>query len=467
MAHAEHFLTRLDRLAGAEIELALGLYRDPVLLRSIVAAVTLPEDAERLAISLDDPESGPFLVVTRAGDFVTCLGRGMRPGGLPVVSRGELDACARRVERLREVLGLAQRARDEARQTRHMLRRLFEVPDALSREDFLTIAAWEPLLGPSLLTTYVAMGADLVEMGPIVRNARPRGARGDDMLRDYWNLLHSAGHLALLGSMSRERVTYDALARDIEGVQAAFSYPLVGTGVVTFMLKGAWAAARMGKRLVPAYKQALAADVAFFELVDTILALLALGTRTTGLRAEIQKALAAAPARATTPEAQQLRASMGAQIGLICEAAVSLLDPAPDDEGASLRAMGRSLFDAQAVAEIPADDPETNEVLRTLPLVLRADGITTGTRLLTTMQLVAASAAGPPEQFYLPRSALKALRTPWRPADTLTLLEPMATVDRARRKTIVRKVDIGRNDPCFCGSGQKWKRCCAPALPPT
>ncbi|MCB1119525.1 MAG: methionyl aminopeptidase [Chlamydiia bacterium] len=24
----------------------------------------------------------------------------------------------------------------------------------------------------------------------------------------------------------------------------------------------------------------------------------------------------------------------------------------------------------------------------------------------------------------------------------------------------------GRNDPCFCGSGKKWKKCCAPELPP-
>jgi hypothetical protein len=23
----------------------------------------------------------------------------------------------------------------------------------------------------------------------------------------------------------------------------------------------------------------------------------------------------------------------------------------------------------------------------------------------------------------------------------------------------------GRNDPCLCGSGQKWKRCCLPHMP--
>ncbi|MCA9557602.1 MAG: hypothetical protein KC583_03460, partial [Myxococcales bacterium] len=135
MAHADHFLTRLDRLAGREIELALELYRDPELLRTIVAASGLTDSAERLAISLDDPEEGPFLVVTREGAFVTCLGRGMRASNLPVVTRGQLEACGRRVARLRDKLALASRVKEQERKTRHMLRRLFEASDAVSRED--------------------------------------------------------------------------------------------------------------------------------------------------------------------------------------------------------------------------------------------------------------------------------------------------------------------------------------------
>lgn len=463
MAHAEHFLTRLDRLAGAEVELALALYRDPDLLRSIVATASLPDGAGRLAISLDDPLSGPFLVVTRAGDFVTCLGRGMRPGDLPIVTRAELDACGRRIERLRDVLLLAQVAKDQARKTRHMLRRLFDSPDAVSREDFLEVAAWEPLLGASFLTTYVAMGAELSRMGPIVRNARPRGARGDDMLHDYWNLLHSAGHMALLGSMTRERDPYEQLTDGIDGARAAFSFPLAGTGIIAFIVKGAWAAGRMGKLVVPAYKRALTTDIAFYELVDTILALLAIGTRTSGLRVEIQKALRAAPARATTPEAQRLRELMGDDIELICEAAAQLLDAAPEDMEETLVRIGQTCFEPNE-GPFP-DDPRRENLTRTLPLLSLTDGISSGKALLGTLHLVAASASGPPEQFYLPRALLTPLREPWRPAHTLKILEPLLAVDRHRRRPVVRPVSIGRNEPCFCGSGRKWKRCCSPALP--
>jgi hypothetical protein len=63
--HADHFLTRLDRLASAEVELALRLYREPTLLRAILGAVALPESAERVAIALSEAAVGPYLVVTR------------------------------------------------------------------------------------------------------------------------------------------------------------------------------------------------------------------------------------------------------------------------------------------------------------------------------------------------------------------------------------------------------------------
>ncbi|MDP2842044.1 MAG: SEC-C metal-binding domain-containing protein, partial [Acetobacterium sp.] len=29
-----------------------------------------------------------------------------------------------------------------------------------------------------------------------------------------------------------------------------------------------------------------------------------------------------------------------------------------------------------------------------------------------------------------------------------------------RSKTVVNEVKVGRNDPCPCGSGKKYKKCC-------
>ncbi len=38
--HAEHFLSRLDRLPRSEVDLALELHRDPDLLRAVLAGVS-------------------------------------------------------------------------------------------------------------------------------------------------------------------------------------------------------------------------------------------------------------------------------------------------------------------------------------------------------------------------------------------------------------------------------------------
>lgn len=456
MQHAEHFLTRLDRLVGREVDLALELYRDPELLRTVVDAASPPEGCERLAISLEDAVTGPFLVVTRGGQFVTCLGRGMRPGELPVVSRPELDACARRVERLREKLALSREIKGQ-RASQQLLRRLFLTPDSVSREDFLEVAAWEPLAGSAFLDTYTAMGAALVDRGELLRNARVRGPAGDAALREYWDLLHAAGHMALLGSLTADREQYAERTERTAGARAAFSWPLTGTGIIAFILKGAWAAGRLGKLMLPAYKRALTEDVAFFELLDTLFALLTLGLRNRGLRAEIQKALRAAPGLARTPHAQRLREAMGQEIEVCCSIAAELLDATPEGLEAGLLRVGEGYFEAGAR---PLEDPQQRELARTLPLMSRTDGLTEGYKLAHTLHLVAVAARGGPEQFYLPRTLLAAVREPWKPEDTWKVLDPIMKAERAGRVPAVRKVTVGRNDPCSCGSGKKYKRCC-------
>ncbi len=46
--------------------------------------------------------------------------------------------------------------------------------------------------------------------------------------------------------------------------------------------------------------------------------------------------------------------------------------------------------------------------------------------------------------------------------------EDVSDMDRALRPSepVVAAPKIGRNDPCPCGSGKKFKKCCAAALPP-
>lgn len=458
MQHAEHFLSRLDRLPRSEVDLALALYRDPELLRAVLDAASLPEGAERAAISIDDPVTGPFVIVTRGGHFVTCLGRGMRASNLPVVTRDALDAIARRLTRLRETMEIERRLRGTAsRASALLLRRLLHAPDSVSREDFLEVAAWEPLFGQVFMQMYLDMSIELHRQSALLLRARVRGARGDEALHTHWNLLHAAGHMALLGAISAERERYTELTADMPGSRAAFSYALTGTGVITFILKGAWAAGRLGKLMLHDYKRALTEDVALFELFDTLFALLAIGTRSRGTSAEIVKALRAAPEAARTPEARRLRELMGREVAASCELTAQLLESPAEELAAARRELGEAYLDMEPA--LP-DDAIRDELIRTLPLVSWADGITTGKKLGVSLMLIAATARGEPEQLYLPRELLRALRRPWEPADTRMVLEPRMKASKAQRRPDVRPPPVGRNDPCPCGSGKKWKRCC-------
>ena len=451
---AEHFLSRLDRLPRGEVDLALELYRDPELLRAILHAASLPDEAERVAISIDDPVLGPFLIVTRDGHFVTCLGRGMRAGNLPVIARASLDSASRKLGKLREKIALAEGldARGE-RAVKHLLRRLVVAPDTVSREDFLEVAAWEPLLGPSFLDLYLAMSGELLQQATLLRRVAIRGAHGEEALHTYWNLLHAAGHLVLLGTMGGDREHFTTITRDVTAARAAFTYALTGTGVIAFILKGAWAAGRLGKALVSSYKRALVEDVAFFELLDTLFALLAIGLRQSGTRAEIVKALSAAPGQAHTPEARRLREKMGKEVELICELTAQMIESPVEESEESLLRFGATFFTPDAGAADPATHAE---LLRTLPRMVQTDGITNGKKLAASFTLIAATARGAPEQFYLPRELERALRVPWEPALTWNILEPTRKAEKAGRQTD----DRGRNAPCPCGSGKKHKRCC-------
>jgi hypothetical protein len=457
--HAEHFLRRLDRLAGPEVELALGLYRDPDLLRSVLGEVSLPESAQRVAISLDDPALGPFLVVTRDGHFVTCLGRGMNPGQHPVVTRGQLDALSGKVDTLRERMALAMQIdSNRERACARLLSRLFVGADRVSREDFLAVSAWEPMLAPHFVAMFPRMTSALLEQAVILRSLRTKNRNVEKAMHEYWKLLHATSHVALLSTMGGDREHYEELTSGTPKIRAAFSWGLTSTGITAFILKGAWAAGRLGKLLLPAYKTALEEDVALFELFDTLFALLAIGRRTSGLRAEIAKAILAAPGTATTPEAERLRENMGHEIELVCRASAAMVTEDADEvlQQKIVEYGGEVL--GEAVQDL--SDADRVDLCRLVTVTQYTDGLTDGRKLIATLSLISATARGEPEQFYMPKRWLDIMYTPWQPSYTERILEPMKLGDRASRRTVARDPVPGPNQPCLCGSGRKYKKCC-------
>ena len=111
-----HFLERgVERMDRPELEFALQLYQDRPLLTAVLAGIHPPEGIERIALGLAEGGQGPWIVVTRQGDLVTCLAKGMNPTGLHVVSMGKVAQLVADVMRQREAVQAAFQKRDSER----------------------------------------------------------------------------------------------------------------------------------------------------------------------------------------------------------------------------------------------------------------------------------------------------------------------------------------------------------------
>ncbi len=94
MGHAIHFLERLqERIADHQIQRALGLYYSSDRARFLIEYVlgqSLPE-GQRVALALESDPETPYVVATGDGRMVTCLGAGMQPRDLIVISFVDLE----------------------------------------------------------------------------------------------------------------------------------------------------------------------------------------------------------------------------------------------------------------------------------------------------------------------------------------------------------------------------------------
>lgn len=185
---------QLERLDHRSLDLALGLYRDRVAVKLVLANVELPTDCGRVALADDaDP---PHVVVARDGGFVTCLGRGMRTGRLPIVSRADVDAAFEDSARI---------GRADARITMRggvfeLLKRVLTAGHRLAREDFEASALLAPLVRPVLVE---ALRDTIDFIFETQHSMSLRRLRGTDRLttwtlRQYSIAVDTARHLILL-----------------------------------------------------------------------------------------------------------------------------------------------------------------------------------------------------------------------------------------------------------------------------
>jgi hypothetical protein len=457
VGHDEHFLERLDRVDQKHVELALGLYRDHELVRHIVSDVRLPDGAERVAIALEDGGEGPHLVVARDGGFVTCLGRGMSTGILPIVSRAHLDGLVTRVERVREGMALAKKRGFDA--TR-LLARIESAGPAVAREDFVSASAMLGPAVPMLTGVYASWAKTIDEMYPLIWSW-PRGEvtgkrrAQRDLVRGAWAMAHSA--TILVNSASREWVTEWAKLPAHENL--SLWNLLTQVSAFPFVMRAAWLAGRLGKPMIRSYKARFARAANPVDVRESGWGLLCMALRHTSLRAEAFKALQSPPR--LEGERQPWVDSAHA---LFAEVVRNVLEK-EDQLRSEALTLARG-FMVVRTRDLPETSPyrftEPDQVPDDLLLPALFDGwydANNGEKGVDLMLVsLVAGARARAEDFYFPATVLHAMGPP----DLERLGASLAEMRRTlvgTPQTVRRGERTGRNDPCPCGSGKKYKKC--------
>lgn len=458
MGHDAHFLTRLDRVTADQTELALSLYRDDELVHSLLAQLHLPEHAARVALSLDHPELGPFVLVARDGHFVTCLGRGMSPAPHPVVSRERLDALLSKLVDLRERLALARRLSGDD-DANGLIRRIFHAGPMLSREEIRALEAVSPLLVHELVRIFVEVAQKLWATQTHASRAKVRARRrNDDFLDAYWKGLWALSHLAvLIGAHGREY--FDSLEPEAERLRTVLTEVTVPFGLAGLSLRSLWAAGKLGKPLLGAYKRSYEEASNVTRLFASAAALAVIGTRHARLRAEALKVLAGHVGPGLPAELREVLRSYHRAMAQDVER--QLADP--DAPTRAVRELGARLLlklasqrRAERWRHLVWEDVPEDLALPALTLTSSDMTAEKGESILFGCLPWLAHASS--DELYLPKTVLREVAPAYSSAVVAAIAErhrkpapPRAAAPRAP----------ARNEPCSCGSGRKYKRCCA------
>lgn len=460
MAHASHFLERLHRVEHHHVDLAMSLYRDPTFVGYVLDTLRLPEHVDRLALALCNDGDGPYVVMTREGDFVTCLGEGMQPHGLHVVSRRKLDALVGwREQRAASVQRLAELEEEgESWRAGSIWKRIKRRSMWLTREDFRVLEAMQPIIVMDEVL-------DLIDLDPEIQRARDslkislgrgctRANRAQTArLKAYWEAIALQMHLSVLVAMSADQL-HALMGENFAVVFADLGFRSFREGIAGGVVRGLWCCAEMGPTIFDHQIDMIERQESYWQQLYALFGLAMMGMRHESLyeRTRIQferwiKEFEYAGVddlwlgdRTTYTMSRMLH---------------DLLTTPENPFEPGLLATAREIFETD---EGDDDDEVTVEDLMTLwasditDFRFLDDGIS---MLISALPILARLE---PHQLYPPDDWLPS-PPDWQVEWGLELFRNHHKVAGTPEPVRVEPTP-GRNDPCSCGSGRKYKRCC-------
>ncbi|MEO1271624.1 MAG: SEC-C metal-binding domain-containing protein [Myxococcota bacterium] len=479
MGHAIHFLQRLERIGRTDVELGMSLYNDPELVHTLLARAKLPDQAERIAIALRDPVEGPFIIVTRQGQFVTCLGEGMTVGDLPVITRERLDGISEHIGRLRQRIREAEAVTgSDGGQVDRLLDLLLSRGMFMRQAEYRALRAWQPIL----YTDYWRMAARLRNIRSRAlntvtqrhyrraarlaqRRGRPLDPTHKDVYKLIWEATWACHHLTALNGLSDERQFKHAVAdpEQRSQIRTFMAWSGVRDGITRALMLDLWGVARLGKAGLKDHKRAYRQPQSYQTLLCTGLSLLTLGMRHRSLQAEAFKTLRNPPPGQLTERVAALH-----QV---------LLAFRPDNVTTALakaREQSRNLCDNLLKDIEDPDNPFSDKA--DLMRQLKDDG-DAPTALITHYSLLDFRtdmdqlglllnylpwlAQVECDALFLPEKYMPIVETPWHMELTQRMIDNHIRYNMHGTETVRYDTQPPkRNDPCPCGSGKKYKRCC-------
>lgn len=448
MGHDAHFLRRLERLDHRSLDLALGLYRDRVAVKLVLANVDLPPDCDRVALALTDDADPPHVVVARDGGFVTCLGRGMRTGRLPIVARSAIDDAFEDSARVgRADARIAMRGG-----VFELLKRVLAAGHRLARDDFEAAALLAPLVQPLLVETLKQDVGFVFEIqrGMSVRRLRRTDPRTTETLRRYATAVDTVRHIVLLSIPA-------AGLKLADGVPAVGVAALGDHGAFVGDLGGIAAAAcfaaQVGPGLLPGYAEHWRESDGFQSLVAPLTGLIALASAHPESLGDVLDVLRERQA----PVFHDFDARLA---GGFADGTLWMLTTEGELE-ASIADLRRGMTETIAIQAEVAPDDVPDVLVNGLLTNLQMHWMGNATGMAKVPAVAAWAARLQPTDFYLPAAYLSEIQTGLGVEGTRRFLTDVVRWE-GRHVPIVRDgPKVGRNDPCPCGSGRKYKRCCS------
>lgn len=466
MGHDPHFLKRTvditRNLSAPAVEWAMLLYNDTPLLRFIFEQARLPERLEDVAIPLTHDERPPHLVVHRSGHFRTILGPGWPVTEARILTRQEFDGLLERMIDLRERLSAAEKLSGEHGSAGKLILRLAQAGPYLSREEFVAISHWQPLLRDVLVGLFSKAASDVELLRLYLRSKAPKALtqRGGPLLKSYWERYFLQWHIGPLAVMNWHRHAPCTIV-DNERLYSAIPSWLFQLGVMGAVVRSAWVSGELGKDILGEVKQLYVKPEGPWAVGEAATALLAISARRPQTRAEIIKYLNA-PLRTVSDEDRPATEQFLNYLHRV----FSLLEqPSVEETQDWFSFVGGAFHRWQ---ERPGRGaPAAHERFKELPAELGVamaahaqHSLREPENMVRVLSAIPRAAVVEPKLLYFPRDVMSYIQRDWQPSDSLSLLATQESLI-AKPQPVRSEHRPGRNDPCPCQSGKKYKKCCA------